>query len=214
MKSFEKLVRDGIQDVITQNGEYYYTRRLKPEEFEIELKKKLLEESQEVNKATTKEELTNELADVLEVINYILKTNDITLDNEINSDELLPSALGRILINEATEIKTISDKDKLTKKLNLVNAILNKLMKINEIAYEDVEKARIDKKEKRGGFDRRVFLKSTITLEELARMSGCKTCVNRNCTHNWYLLNGEYDENGEVAGKYCVDYISNYRQRK
>ena len=87
-------------------------------------------------------------------------------------------------------------------------------MNSNNINYDDVEKVRIEKKEKRGGFDRRVFLKSTITKEEFKKRMGCRTCVNRHCTHNWYLLNGEFDENGEPVGKYCIDFISNYKQRK
>lgn len=66
----QKLIRDKIPEKIKEFGDDYQTRVLGKAEFEKELKKKLVEESKEVEKAS-KEEVLNELADVLELIKSI-----------------------------------------------------------------------------------------------------------------------------------------------
>lgn len=65
-----KLIRDRIPEWIKETGNDYKSRVLENEEFEIELKKKLLEESKELAK-TPKDEILNELADVLELVKSI-----------------------------------------------------------------------------------------------------------------------------------------------
>ena len=55
---------------LSARGGRHKTRILSKEEFEKELKKKLVEESEELSK-TPKEELLNELADVLELTKSI-----------------------------------------------------------------------------------------------------------------------------------------------
>ena len=62
-----KLVRDNIPAIIAANGDRFKTARLSKKQFENELKKKLIEESREVAKAS-KDTIGDELADVLEVI--------------------------------------------------------------------------------------------------------------------------------------------------
>ena len=62
----QKLIRDKIPEKIKAVGDDYKTRILGKTEFEKELKNKLVEESKELAKAP-KEELLNELADVLEL---------------------------------------------------------------------------------------------------------------------------------------------------
>ena len=66
----QKLIRDKIPEKIKSTGDDYKTRILGKVEFEKELKKKLVEESKELFK-TSKEELLNELADVLELTKSI-----------------------------------------------------------------------------------------------------------------------------------------------
>jgi len=65
-----KLIRDKIPEKIKGTGDEFETRVMGTKEFEIGLKKKLLEESKELAKAP-KGELLNELADVLELIKSI-----------------------------------------------------------------------------------------------------------------------------------------------
>lgn len=66
----KKLIRDRIPEKIEESEGEYETRVLGEVEFERELKKKLVEESNELAKAP-KEELINELADVLELTKSI-----------------------------------------------------------------------------------------------------------------------------------------------
>ncbi len=70
----QKLIRDEIPEKIKEAGGDYGVRVLGKAEFEKELKKKLVEESKELAKAS-KEELLNELADVLELIKSIASNN-------------------------------------------------------------------------------------------------------------------------------------------
>lgn len=81
---YNKLVRDNIPRQIQENGEYAIIRTLSKEEFDNALNEKLLEEAAEIICATTKEQITEELADVLEVIYAKAKTNNIRfLDVEL-----------------------------------------------------------------------------------------------------------------------------------
>ena len=65
-----KLIRDKIPEKIKAAGGNYKTRILGKAEFGKELKKKLIEESKELMRAP-KEDLLNELADVLELTKSI-----------------------------------------------------------------------------------------------------------------------------------------------
>lgn len=97
----KKLVRDKIPEIIEGSGDVCETRVLDDKEFQIELRKKLIEESQEVLDCP-REKLLDELADVLEIV--------------------------------------------------------SSLADINQLKMEDVEKEVIIKREKRGGFDKKIFL--------------------------------------------------------
>lgn len=72
----QKLIRDKIPEKIKATGDDYETSVLGKTEFEKELKTKLVEESNEVARAS-KEELLNELADVLELIKSIASHHKI-----------------------------------------------------------------------------------------------------------------------------------------
>lgn len=78
MGMYKKLVRDGIPAKIEKNGEVPVTRILDEEEYRLELKKKLVEEAEECQSAQNAAELTEELADLEEVIIALLKTYNIT----------------------------------------------------------------------------------------------------------------------------------------
>ena len=74
----EKLVRDKIAEfVLNQRGEVLNIRIASPEEYMQMLKNKLVEESQEVLEANTKEELAEELADLLEVMRSLAQREGI-----------------------------------------------------------------------------------------------------------------------------------------
>lgn len=82
-KVYNKLVRDHIPSIIEGNGEIPITRILNDEEYKKELEKKLNEEYQEVLNATGKDRV-EELADMLEVIKYLAKLENASLDQVIS----------------------------------------------------------------------------------------------------------------------------------
>lgn len=78
-----KLVRDKIPEIIASKGESanYYIADI--EEYKIRLKDKLLEEVEEFINADNKQNLIEEIADILEVIDAIL------VQCEIDKNEVL-----------------------------------------------------------------------------------------------------------------------------
>jgi predicted house-cleaning noncanonical NTP pyrophosphatase (MazG superfamily) len=75
-----KLIRDKIPEIIKGSGDICETRILNDQDFEVELRKKLVEESKEVLNCP-KEELINELADILEIINSLADNNQIKIED-------------------------------------------------------------------------------------------------------------------------------------
>lgn len=82
MKTFNKLVRDKIPEIIESNNEIPTTRVLNDEEYKKELLRKLLEECNEVINAANKEETLEEIADTLEVLDSLIKLNNSSI-NEV-----------------------------------------------------------------------------------------------------------------------------------
>jgi len=97
----KKLIRDKIPEIIEANNGHFETRILEDNEFEIELKKKLIEEARELQDADD-EEIIGELADLLELVKSIAAQKGIE--------------------------------------------------------FSSVEEKQISKKEKRGGFEKKIFL--------------------------------------------------------
>ena len=79
---YNKLVRDKIPEIIKSNGEKPITRILTDEEYKVELEKKLNEEYQEVLSATGKDRI-EELADMLEIMKYLARLENATLEEVI-----------------------------------------------------------------------------------------------------------------------------------
>lgn len=71
MPVYEKLVRDGIPNLIASQGKDFKTRILESKEYITELRKKLIEESEEYFRAVSNDEALEELADMLEVIHAL-----------------------------------------------------------------------------------------------------------------------------------------------
>jgi predicted house-cleaning noncanonical NTP pyrophosphatase (MazG superfamily) len=76
----QKLIRDKIPDLIEKENGKFEVKTLGTKKFEIELKRKLLEESKEISKASLKE-LPNELADALEILKSIAEHYKIPFKN-------------------------------------------------------------------------------------------------------------------------------------
>ena len=83
MRVYNKLVRDNIPDIIRKNGEIPHVSILDDEKYLQELKTKLIEET---NEFIESEELM-ELADILEVVEYLAKAKDSNLDEVLKLKE-------------------------------------------------------------------------------------------------------------------------------
>ena len=108
-KTFNKLVRDKIPELLDKVGGETETEILDNKKYIECLFNKLQEETEEVVTANSKENLTEELADLLEVMNAIATANNID--------------------------------------------------------YGEIEKIRLAKKEKRGGFEDKIFLISSNVVK-------------------------------------------------
>jgi predicted house-cleaning noncanonical NTP pyrophosphatase (MazG superfamily) len=86
-KSYNKLVRDNIPDIIRKNGGEPLFRVLTDEEYWEYLIKKDTEELQEVYEALTLEQRKEELADKLELLRAMAEFSGFSLDDIIEAME-------------------------------------------------------------------------------------------------------------------------------
>ena len=88
---YNKLVRDLIPDIIKSSNKKCDFSVLEEKEFKLELKKKLVEEALELLNAGSEEESINELADIYEVLEHIIKINnyDKLKINKIKNDKAI-----------------------------------------------------------------------------------------------------------------------------
>lgn len=80
MPVYNKLVRDRIPEIIENDGKQCTTKILDEETYIVELKKKVHEELQEYEEATSDEEAIEELADILELMHALAKTHGSTIE--------------------------------------------------------------------------------------------------------------------------------------
>ena len=79
--TYNKLVRDKIPQIIARSNAVAKFRFLNNEAFIRELKKKLLEESAELQRARGRKESLNELSDVLEILRTIAEVEKLAWKN-------------------------------------------------------------------------------------------------------------------------------------
>ena len=77
MKKYDKLVRDNIPKIIKKSNKTPITRKATDEEFIEKLKEKVLEEANELMKATNQGHELEEIIDIMEAINAYFKHKDI-----------------------------------------------------------------------------------------------------------------------------------------
>ncbi len=78
-KTYNKLIRDKIPEIIKKNGAIPKVSVLDEEKFKVALKEKLVEEASELLEAKTNEEVLNELSDVLQLLESIAQNNNTTI---------------------------------------------------------------------------------------------------------------------------------------
>lgn len=77
---YKKLVRDNVLDILKDEGATASFRILGTQEFIEELKKKLIEEAHELQKTRDHDELLEELADVVEVVERLITLFEFTAE--------------------------------------------------------------------------------------------------------------------------------------
>lgn len=80
---YDKLVRDKIPEIIEDAGKEYEVRELHDDEYQDKLKEKLQEEVNEYLESSDKEEL----ADVLEVLQALAQSHNLSIDELENLRE-------------------------------------------------------------------------------------------------------------------------------
>jgi predicted house-cleaning noncanonical NTP pyrophosphatase (MazG superfamily) len=70
----DKLIRDNAPNKMRESGALFETRELDELEFKSELLRKVVEEAGELGASVTKDEITSELADILDVIDQVQAT--------------------------------------------------------------------------------------------------------------------------------------------
>jgi len=80
MKIYNKLVRDNIPQIIKDAGKKCKVSILDDEKYLIELKRKVIEEAQELTETKNRLETIEELADIFEVLDVILAKEKISME--------------------------------------------------------------------------------------------------------------------------------------
>jgi len=78
-----KLWRDKAIELLEKMGSKIHWEYLDDSQYDKQLRVKMLEESQEVIQAESRDELVGEIADVLEVMQALCKVNNLTWDDVV-----------------------------------------------------------------------------------------------------------------------------------
>lgn len=95
MPIYNKLVRDFIPQIIESKGKRCSCEVLDDERYAKELRRKLHEEIQELIEAGNRQETTEELADVLEVLHAYASLRGITVEQAEQARERKAAERGR-----------------------------------------------------------------------------------------------------------------------
>ena len=109
MKTYNKLIRDRIPEIIQKEGNTADIIILSEESFKQAIKEKLIEEATEVCNAQNRDDILSELADLQEVMDTIKQLYNInTL--EVNTIQAV-KALQRGKFEKRLYLKSVSEKE-------------------------------------------------------------------------------------------------------
>lgn len=86
-KLINKLVRDNIVEIIEGKNRKCSYKYLNDKQYDFCLRDKLIEESREVYESNNNAEMINEIADVLEVIDTMIKFYDLEISDILKRKE-------------------------------------------------------------------------------------------------------------------------------
>ena len=104
---------------------------------------------------------------VRDKIPEILTKNGCEPEIEILSDDAYVEALSQKLLEEANEVISAEDKVNKIEEIADVLEVIYAIMGTLEVTSEDVETVRLQKKEKRGGFNSKILLKKAVVVKSL-----------------------------------------------
>lgn len=105
-RTYNKLIRDKIPEIIEGNGKDYVVQVLNDDEYIQQLKVKLREELDEFMTATEDEEVT-ELADLVEVVYALLKHKGVSI--EVFEEIRIHKQLERGAFDKKLFLKTVTE---------------------------------------------------------------------------------------------------------
>ncbi len=76
----------------------------------------------------------------------------------ITDDAMFEQEVRKKIVEEAIEVQTAGNREELVKEMADIAEVLRVLQSIHRISSEEVEVARVAKRDKKGGFDRRLFV--------------------------------------------------------
>lgn len=92
--------------------------------------------------------------------NIIDGNNEIAYTKILDDDEYI-KCLNDKLIEEAKEVISSKNKEELTCELADLYEVMMAISNCNKISLDEIEKARVKKKSKNGGFEKKIFLIGT-----------------------------------------------------
>ena len=104
---------------------------------------------------------------VRDKIPELLDKNGGETETEILSGEEYIKCLREKLGEECNEVINADSRKNLVEELADLKEVVLSLIKINNITDEEIENTRIQKRSKRGGFDSRIFLKSSNIVKKI-----------------------------------------------
>lgn len=106
---FEKIVRDKVPQILSDQDIIFVRKNLSHDQTLSALKEKLMEEAQEVNEAHSHENLRDEIADTMEVIESLLQHSGLTWDEITQARKLKNDKRGAF--KDAVYISTVESYD-------------------------------------------------------------------------------------------------------
>jgi predicted house-cleaning noncanonical NTP pyrophosphatase (MazG superfamily) len=168
----DKLIRDNAPQHLAGEGVTLFIRILSDDQYIEQLKLKLMEEAGEVIESQTREELSEELGDLIEVIFAFAQSNghEAVLQN-IFRDWV--NGVGSLLANSANPICISDARDNLLNAIKVmisaqkssglhsgiaqVFSMIQDLVCMNNLNPAQIEAARHKKKAYKGGFEKKIY---------------------------------------------------------
>ncbi len=104
---------------------------------------------------------------VRDKIPELLDKNGGETETEILSEEKYIKCLYEKLGEECKEVIETKSREDLIEELADLYEVILSLIKVKNISMEEIETTRIQKREKRGGFDSKIFLKSSNIVDKI-----------------------------------------------